>query len=69
MNANESLARAKKVDDQKEELNKLEIEHKRKRDEILRKHEVENKKFRSENEKAKKALREEVYKRVILDDC
>merc|ERR1719210_2533598 len=45
MNANESLLKAKMKDDQKEELKKLETEQKRKRDETLEKHEVENKSF------------------------
>merc|ERR1719210_2035162 len=64
MNANESLVREKMKDDQKEELEKLETEHRRKRDEILSKHEVENKKFCSENEKTKKTLQQELKKRL-----
>ena len=64
MNANESLLKAKMKDDQKEELKKLETEHKRKRDETLVKHEVENKKFCSEFEKTKKALHQELEKRL-----
>merc|ERR1719245_1336641 len=62
MNANEALLQAKMKDDQKEELKKFETEQKRKRDEILVKHEVENKKFRFEFEKTKKALRQELKK-------
>ena len=64
MNANEPMLKAKMKDDQKEELKKFETEHKRKRDEILLKHETENKKFCSEFEKTKKALHKELEKRL-----
>ena len=50
--------------DHKIELNKLETEYKRKRDATLEKHDVENKKFCSENEKTKKALHQELERRL-----
>ena len=67
--------KAKMKDDQKEELEKLNAEHnkelekleteyKRKRDATLEKHDVENKKFCSENEKTKKALHQELERRL-----
>jgi len=46
------------------ELNELENEYKRKRDDICEKYEVENKKFCSENENTKKALHKELLKRL-----
>ena len=75
MNANELLMKTKLKDDQKKELekltaehenemNKLEGEYKRKRDATLEKHDVENKKFCSENEKTKKALHQELERRL-----
>merc|ERR1719351_404599 len=44
MNANESLLKAKMKDDQKKELEKLETEYKRKRNDTLEKHNVAQKK-------------------------
>ena len=64
MNANESLLKEKMREDHKKELKKLDTEYKRKRDETLEKHDVENKKFCSENEKTKKALHKELEKRL-----
>ena len=75
MDANEPLMKTKMKDDQKEELEelntahknelkKLETEYKRKRDATLEKHDVENKKFCSENEKTKKALHQELERRL-----
>ena len=74
-NANEPLRKTKMEDDQKKELEKfeteyerereeLETEYKRKRDATLEKHNVENKKFCAENEKTKKALHQELEKRL-----
>ena len=75
MDANELLMKTKKKDDQKKELEKLNAEHNkelkklateynRKRDATLEKHDVENKKFCTENEKTKKALHQELERRL-----
>ena len=64
MDANEALMKTKMKDDQQKELEKLDAEHKRKRDATLEKHDVENKKFCSENEKTKKALHQELERRL-----
>ena len=64
MNDNEALILSKMKDDCKKELEKLDTEYKRKRDETLEKHDVENKKFCSKNEKTKKALHKELEKKL-----
>jgi len=64
MDANESLMKTKTKVAQKEELEKLETEYKRKRDATLVKHYFENKKICSENEKTKKALHQELERRL-----
>ena len=60
----EALLISKMEDDHKKELEKLETEYKRKRDETLEKHDVEKKNLRSEFENTKKVLHQELEKMI-----
>ena len=64
MEANKTLMETKMKDKHEKELNNIEADYKRKRDATLEKHNVENKKFCAENEKTKKALHQELEKRL-----
>jgi len=64
VNANESLQKEKMKNDQKKELEELETEYKRRRNDTLEKHAAANKKFCSEHEKTKKSLHYELQKRL-----
>merc|ERR1711970_309688 len=61
---NEFILKSKMKNGQKEELAELKLEYDRKRDVILEKHNVDNKKFSSENEATMKALRQELEQRL-----
>ena len=64
MDANEIVIKAKIKNELKVELDKLENEYKRTREAAIEWHEDKNKKFCSENEMNKKALHQELEKRL-----
>ena len=62
---NEYVSKSKMKNDQKKELADHKIECKRRRDDILEKHNVDNRKFSSDNETTRAAIRQEIEKRLF----
>ena len=62
---NEFVLKSKIKNDQKKELADHKMECKRRRDDILEKHDVDNRKFSSDNETTRAAIRQEIVKRLF----
>ena len=65
----ELTLKSKIKNDQKKELADHKMECKRRRDDILEKHDVDNKKFSSDNETTRTAIRQEIEKRLSNSDA